>query len=361
MIHESVELHNIAEVHRCAGAKGVRLQRVPEHVRKCLSETAKMQMLSPASAEIRFVCDDPPARITLSCPGGGIAHATLFYGMFPWAPRLGESLLGRYVIGQEAQTIEIAAPEHLHRLDPEYFRGMPFSAKVCRLMLGDLYCGWGLHLLRIEGRSIRPPKAQELPPVRYLAYGTSITHGAWATGPHLTYASQAARRLGADLINLGVCGSAHCEPALADHIAGRQDWDFATLALSVNMMGFTIKEFHKRVSYMVNTVAGADTARPVVCITIYPCFREFGGRFDGGDDKGVPEEYRQALRDAVQTSPHPNVHLIEGAEILTDISGLSADLIHPGDDGMILIGQNLAQRLKPLVAGLIARKPGTVD
>ncbi len=122
----------------------------------------------------------------------------------------------------------------------------------------------------------------------------------------------------------------------------------ATLALSVNMQGFAMDEFSERVSYMVNKVAGADTSRPVACITLYPYFRDFGIE-PVGQYGGTPEEYRQALREAVSTCPHPNVHLIEGPEILTDISGLTADLIHPGDNGMIEMGRNLAAKLSPLL------------
>jgi hypothetical protein len=39
----------------------------------------------------------------------------------------------------------------------------------------------------------------------------------------------------------------------------------------------------------------------------------------------------------------------EGPEILTDISGLTADLIHPTDNGMIEMGWRLAEKLKPLL------------
>ena len=44
-----------------------------------------------------------------------------------------------------------------------------------------------------------------------------------------------------------------------------------------------------------------------------------------------------------------NVHLIEGHDLLTDISGLTADLIYPGDYGMMEMGRNLADRLRPIV------------
>ena len=210
--------------------------------------------------------------------------------------------------------------------------------------------GAPLRIHEVEG-DLRPPVAGEVPALRYLAYGTSITHGSAATGPHLTYVAQVARRLNADLINLGLAGAAHCEFELSDYIAARKDWNFATLELSVNMIGagFHLDEFHERVSYMVNTVGGSDTSRPVACITIYPHHRDFTDAFNKPEQKGSPEEYRQKLRDAVAACPHPNVHLIEGTDILQDTGGLTTDLLHPSDNGMIQMGQNLARKLAPLV------------
>ena len=77
--------------------------------------------------------------------------------------------------------------------------------------------------------------------------------------------------------------------------------------------------------------------------------RDFGDQFSSPKQKGTPEEYRQKLREAVQACPHPNVHLLEGPDILTDIGGLSADLIHPADNGMIQMGENLARKLQELI------------
>jgi lysophospholipase L1-like esterase len=343
MILENVELHNIAQARPVAGRAGLRLQRVPEPVRLCLNEKAQERMLSPACAEIRYVSGVPTARLTLS--SDEVTDVVPFIGVFQSRER--------YTIGPVPQTIEVTAPERPALLDPAFCAQIPFSPRVVRLMLA----GGPLYVHEIAGEEIRPPTADELPRTRYLAYGTSITHGGAATGPHLCYAAQTARRLGADLINLGVGGSAYCEPELADYIAGREDWHVATLALSVNMIGagYSLDEFYERVSYMVNTVSGANTERPVVCITIYPHFREFGPQFEDPDAKGapastgVPEEYRQRLRDAVAACPHPNVHLVEGSEILSDIGGLTVDLIHPADNGMIQMGENLARRIAALL------------
>jgi len=236
--------------------------------------------------------------------------------------------------------------------DPQTGR-MPFHPRVTRLVMG---LGGPVHLCGIEGGEIRPPRPEELPSLRYLAYGTSITHGASASGLHLCYAAQTARRLGADLINLGVGGACHAEGELADYIAGRGDWHVATLALSVNMVaGFAPDAFYERVSYMVNAVCGADPNRPVGCITLFPHFRDCAnGEDPAGPWPEISEQYREKLREAVAACPHPNAHLIEGPEILTDIEGLKPDLVHPGDIGMIQMGENLAVRLLPL----LGRAPG---
>jgi len=55
-------------------------------------------------------------------------------------------------------------------------------------------------------------------------------------------------------------------------------------------------------------------------------------------------------RASVQNCPCENVYLFEGSDILQDIGGLSPDLLHPGDQGMIFMGENLARKIKPLIA-----------
>ncbi|NIA07371.1 MAG: hypothetical protein GWP14_07030 [Actinobacteria bacterium] len=337
MIYENVELHNIEEVRSIQDHDGVRLQRIREDVRLALNEGAQMRMLQPDSAEIRFVADDSPCRITLSSEGQ--SRVTVFNGLFDSRQR--------FIIGPEPQTIELVMNERLPQLDKKYWSKMSFSPRVYRVILGGPQRE-PVFFHGLEGQNIRPPEANEIPSLRYLAYGTSITHGFDAEGPHLSYAGQTARRLGADLINLGVGGSAHCEPELADYISAQNDWHIATLALSVNMQGFELSVFRDRVGYMVNKIAGTGPKRPVACITLYPHYRDFGIELEDIYG-GRPEEYRQILRDVVQACPYENVHLIEGPEILTDISGLTADLIHPADNGMIEMGWRLAEKLKPLL------------
>jgi hypothetical protein len=342
MIHENVELHNTAEVKALADGSGVALQRVPEHVRLTLNEGAQMQMLRPGGAEIRFVSEGPTCELTVSCaPTNDWSEVTIvpFFGAYQHS----ES----YKVTREKRTITLTMPEMLRQTDAEHLDESTFSHNVWRFMCWGGQVQWH----QVEGEGIRPPQAQELPRLRLLTYGTSITHGHCSSGPHLSYAGQTARALGVDLINLGSGGSAQCEKELSDYLGAREDWDIASLALSVNMGHFPLDEFYERVSYMLNTVAGANPERPVACITLWPFFNDM--TFDGGKPRkaegGTAEAFRQSLRDAVAACPHPNVHLLEGPELMTDTTGLTGDLIHPGDYGMIEMGINLAAALKPLL------------
>jgi hypothetical protein len=334
MIRDQLEFHNVAEMHEVPGREGLRLQRVPEAVTRCLNETAQLKMLSPAAAEIRFRSDAETVAITLSCPEGA-CNVIPFWGNFQ-----GSGM----TIANETRTIVLRYPDRLLHLDPEQCKEMSFSPRVWRLLLR----GAPVHYIGVEAKGLRPPEQGDVPAKRLLAYGTSITHGANATGIHLSYMSQTARRLGMDLINLGTGGSAFCEPELADYMGGRSDWDVAVLCLSVNMIaaGFPLEEFAFRTKYMIRTLACALPIRPVYCITLFPYYRDFSSAFEDDRFKASPEEYRETLRQVVRELSLPNVTLVEGSRLLQHIDGLSPDLLHPADNGMIQIAERLSRIIR---------------
>lgn len=339
MIHQNIELHNIAEI--VPVEDGVALQRVPESLRAELNAGARLKVMQPGSAEIRFSHEPgSTARVTLApvphTNWGDRLTATVF---------LGDYIHGMVPVGPDRQTIEVGWTDRMLACRDE-LSSMPraFAPNVVRIMMRGsqvAFCG-------AEGDGIRPPAPDELPRFRLLTYGTSITHGAHASAPHLSYAAQTAMHLGADLLNYGVGGSCHAEPAFADYFASRDDWDMASLALSVNMMGFEPEEFERRVRYMVHTVASAHPAKPVACITLYRYFGDLKTVEQHSPEKA--QQFRRILRDAVRDCPTPNAHIIEGPDILRNFSGLTTDLIHPSDNGMIEMGRHLAARLKLLLA-----------
>ncbi len=328
---DNIHVHNVGELVKMGD--GVLLQRVPEPVRTALNDTAQTKYRQPAGVELRFVTDASAVSVTLSAPEG---NTLVPY----WGPIRG----GRtFPIGPEPTTIEVPRPAQLHALGSAFIGDVSGFSTECWRLRFDHQAGPVRYHDIAASEPIGLPPASTVPDRRYVAYGTSITHGNAATGPHLTYVDTTARRLAIDSCNLGTGGSAYCEPELADHIAGL-DWDIATLAISVNMLGagFSTETFRERARYFVKTVAG--TGRPVGVITLFPHYRDFSDH----DEADLATAYRETVRNVVAELDLPNVVVIEGPTLLRPAE-VTADLIHPADEGMIGIGERLATRLDPLL------------
>lgn len=337
MQFDDIQFHNVGELQEMNSHDGARLLRVPENVRSELNEGAQTRIPHPAGSEIRFV-PEGPVRITLSSEERK-SLVRPFWGDFQ---ATGEE----FTLGPEPTTVELSFPDRLSNLDPESAGDMRYAPDVCRLVLAGDHRGGHVYYHDIEGER-RPPTADKLPGVRYLAYGTSITEGEAPTAEMQTYVNQTARRLGADPINLGSCGTAFCDAVMAGHIADRGDWDVATLSLSVNMVNrFTPGEFKERAAAMIERIAEKNPTNPVACITLFPHVREYKRDHE---EAALSETFREKLREAVAECGHENVHLVEGPDLLPTASGLTTDLVHPGDEAMIRIGENLAQEIEPLV------------
>ncbi|QRV17785.1 hypothetical protein JMJ58_22710 (plasmid) [Haloterrigena salifodinae] len=340
MHHDGVQFHNVDDVRSLEDRGGKLLQRVPESVRTELNDGAQSRMRHPAGVELRFV-PDGAATVTLSTvPGGNVEESTV--RVF-WGPIQGST---EVVVDSEPTEIEVSLPEKLADLEPSAVEDLTFDPRVCRIRLPGEHRGGPIAYHGLEGE-VRPPHEDELPDRRYLAYGTSITEGAMPLGEHLTYVSQTARRLDADPINLGSCGTAYCDAAMADHIAERGDWDVATLSISVNMVGtFEPAEFRERAERLIDRVASAHPEKPVVAITN---FRNAMDVCQSADPEGLCDRFREELREIVAKTPHENVSLLEGPDLLPTIGGLTTDLVHPGDNAMITMSETLAAELEPLL------------
>jgi len=338
---DGMQFHNVGELRPPGDDGGRPIQRVPETVRTALNEGAQSRMRHPAGVELRFV-PDGPVELTLSmAPGGSADSGTV--RVF-WGPIQGYD---EFEIGTEPRTITVEMPEKLTRLKESATEDLAFDPRVCRVVLPGEHRG-GYTLYHGAAGDRRPPTDDELPDRTYLAYGTSITEGEAPLGEHLTYVNQTARRLDADLVNLGSCGTAYCDEVIADHIADRDDWDVATLSVSVNMVGtFDVETFRERAAYLVDTVASAHPDKPIACITIFRCSRDV---VEGHEEAETVERFREALREVVAESPHGNVRLLEGPELLPSIDGLTTDLVHPGDGAMTTMAEHLAAELRPLLA-----------
>ena len=323
MILGQAELHNVHELLDDPGGAGSICCRVPNDLRVTLNESAKNNALQASGCEIRFNLEGPRAVITLRSPEGPTL-AEVYQGDF---------FSALHIVNETPTRIVVARPDTepvMRQVTPSSAR---FDTGLTRVVLP-----WrpAVRLVSIEGETSLPGPDQA-PATRYLAYGSSITHGSTAVRPTGTYPARTAELLGTDLFNLGFGGGAHMEAGMADYIAGRGDWDVATLEMGINVVqSFSVEEFHRRVEYFVTTIADAHPDEWIFCIDIFPCLYDFMG-----DEKC--ETFRNIVAERVQQLNRPKLAHIPGDAMLRSNNGLTTDLVHPAPGGFEEMARNLAE------------------
>ncbi len=347
MIHENIELHNIVELEEAPGG-GLYLRRMPKAVRDCLSPLGRMVSQESAGGELRFVTEAGSIRVAVasapSCLAPWEQHnqdVFIFKGAFFHSHLRLDPGKVNYL---NLNDIGLGVQNAFLDLKPEVRDTDYFDHKVWRIMFGCYPAVF--HEIETYGQPVRPPKPEELPKQRILFYGSSITNGASPSLYHLCYVQQAARHLKADALNQGLSGSCHCEKAMADYLAARDDYDAICLELGVNMrQGFTVDEFHARSRYLIERVIDRHPDKPVYLITILPNAQSTLNALVADEIQRNQEAFNQILRDLLTDLKHRNLHLFEGSSLLRDYSGVTQDLIHPGDYGHTEIGSRLATRI----------------
>jgi len=337
---KKVQFQNCGGLEPTEDGKGVRLYRVPKSVRDHLIEkttpdgdgkTGAEMMTGARHCEIRFVLNEGEKKenVKLYFQSEKPIDATIYWGDI-------YSSDGKVPSGGKPLTLSG------HGLLDQQMGNFPkhrYANNVCRVIVD----GADVSFLGIEG-NVRPPKPEELPPVM-LTYGTSITSGFKAGRADLQWNSLTARALGYDLVNLGSSGTAFCEKEMADYIAS-QPWDLCTLEISVNMVGgFTVEEFRKRATYMIDTLAKSHPNAPIFCISIFPWAAGDLWKLKHAEDT---KAFRQALKEICESSGHKNVHYVHGPDLLS-FTGLWHDMLHPSAQGMIEISQKLTPKIQEVL------------
>lgn len=335
LVHEGIGYHNVTELESGGALGGVYLRRYPAAVRHKLGDRGRFISEEATGSELRFVTDAKHVRVTVGAPERECSVYVYKGGLFHSEHRLPAGAI---------RTLHLEEPAaRFGMVDRQMLLQSGFAPEVWRVGFGrstGMFAG-----INAFGSEVRPPTREETPALRWLAYGSSITHG--LDDYHLSYAHQAARRLGADVMNAGLSGSCLCEPEVADWLAGRNDWDMATLELGVNMRdGMSEETFRERAGHLVERVVDSHRDKPVFLITIYPNFATYAGNEVTEKDR----RFNEILREHARLLNRPNLHLIEGAEIMDDMGGMTCDLIHPGAYGHIRMGERLAERINKILS-----------
>jgi lysophospholipase L1-like esterase len=327
------ELHNIAELDPSAGYPGPLIRRYPRAVAEalenssCVSEDASL-------SELRFVVVSG-RRLAVSFTAISGGDLFIYRGDFLQNHvRVPAGAAFRHVLDFENDAYA--------NLLPEAFVGQAFSRHVWRVVFDGVTL---LHGVDRMGAVIRPPRADEKPARRWAAYGSSITHGYSPVTRQQCYVAQTARRLGVDVINLGLSGSCMCEKSAVDYLASRDDWDFITCEVGVNMRAhYEPDVFDQRVRNLVETLTTSRPGKPVVLISPFTSAADFAR--EPTRDSRRTAGFREALTAIVAEFAPRGVQLLDGREILPAFAGLTCDFVHPSTEGHTLMAENLANQLR---------------
>ena len=328
MIWNNIELFNVSSVEtRLDGA--LNFYRFPAEARAAFVHSASPYAMSVGTittgCEIRFV--GKAADIFVS-PEQYDGFVEIYRGDF-------FCRVERLQIGV-VKLLELRDTDMLTAYRPNY-QGR-FSPDVWRVVFCHDFCGT-LHGIRPYGE-IRPPRADEVPNKKILAYGSSITNSACSFLYTNSYVYNMGRLLDADVLCKGMGGSCHLEKEVADYIA-QEDWDIATLELGINMVeSHPVAEFEKRASYLVEKIA--KTGKPVVLISNFTCYHN------------LPEckhhqasvDYVRCLEEIYNKLRCENLYYIRGEEMIKSWDYLTCDLIHPSPYGHGEMAKNIAKKLR---------------
>lgn len=332
------------EFHNAAGLEktnlGMALQRFPKNVRNQLGhhehERGRFYSMVSTCCEIRFVTDAPFFRIALSSLETD-SKVLIYKGDFFHSVHT--------IPAGTVTTLHVETPPRMQSVESNLLDGHSFSTDVWRVIFGKDSCGifCGLDTF---GHKTRPPKGTEKPALKWLAYGSSITFGSKSSLITNSYVMQAARHIRADVFNKAISGSCFCDPCISDYFSTIKSWNLATLELGINMVGrFTEQEFEQRALSLVNQLLTSNPGKPVVLITPFPAHYQFAKNKSAESSQNFGR-FCTALERIQKNSSSQDLFILSGSDILTDVGGLTTDLLHPSDDGHILMGFRLGERLK---------------
>ncbi len=327
MIYKGIEIFNVSHLETDENGVTTTL-RVPPYADEKLTEQGKLMNRGSTGVELRFLLHSDEVRIKLRSLAPNISqHVTLLYGDInsDWP----ESALNKTVSNEVSEIIvrrpntinslRKIAEKYNHRFSPDVFRILAPAG--------------GFEIIDVEG-DVTPPTSEYLPNRKYLAYGSSITHGSIAVYQENCYASHIGRHFSADTQNLGFAGSAGLEKEVAEFIANECEFDFATLEMGINILDVGPVEYEHRVRKFVPIIANGHPNSTIFATDVYYCIS------DMDENDGRAAKYREIVERVLTELNLPNVKYINGLKLLDSEEHLAAGLIHPTPSGQNLIAKN---------------------
>lgn len=177
-------------------------------------------------------------------------------------------------------------------------------------------------------------------PLRWLAYGDSITQGMTATLPTRTVIARCARALNAAVHNVAL-GSAVFDDWLADTVPAGA-YDVVSIAYGTNdyHRSLPVEQFQQNGRRLLNALARQQPARPILLLTPLTWVRP-----SAAQPSGPPlAAYRESLLPLA--AEFKQVRIVPGDAMIPHADEWFVDGVHPNDRGFELYAENLLPHLK---------------
>jgi len=304
---------------------------------------------SNGGCEIRFVTNGDRALISLEAIGGD-AHVEVYRGDFLYFDGAGPNYCYPLKRGQVTQINLLKNRNFDGRAITQRQRIGGFSPDVWRLCISGTVA-----LVDFEdyGYEVRPPRPDEIPRRTLLCYGTSLLHGACSSTYSLAHCQLLGRMLNVNILNKGMGGSCMNEPEISDYfVSDAIQFDAVLLENAVNMGTRNIDEYEKRTIYMMDGFTRSKPDVPVFFLTSYP---GLGSCQPISTCPAIRNHEEGKTIDTVMRAlamQYPQAHLIEGPEMMNDLTALTCDGVHLSNYGHILAATNLARAIGSVWPGL---------
>ncbi len=195
----------------------------------------------------------------------------------------------------------------------------------------------GLYIGIKEGSTlIEAPEYKHPRPIVF--YGSSITQGACASRPGMSYEAIVSRHFDTDYINLGFAGNAKGEDKMADYISSL---DMSVLVIDYDHNAPDVKHLEDTHERFFKRIRAKHPTLPIIIMSA-PEKRKTSLWWQGREEI-IKKTYDNAL-----SVGDKNVYFIQGAELMTDNDGL-VDGIHPQDHGFMSMAKRIIKELEIVI------------
>lgn len=194
--------------------------------------------------------------------------------------------------------------------------------------------------------------ANILPPLDYsikqpiVIYGTSITQGGCASRPGMSYPAIIARRLNANVINLGFSGNAMGEIEIADIINQIENPSAIIIDIEANASGSDALK--NNLLPFINRLRAVNPLSPILVISQTPMRPQVHSQ-KYSEKRIALRAFQKDIVDQLKSQGDTNIYFLDGRELFDEYyDEYSVDTVHPTDLGFMQI----ATKLIPIISDI---------